>query len=128
MSLPRRPVRTTENFERTLDEVQRFLETELDAATAFADLLDRLDSWLDLVSEHPKMGGDLLRRAPRSVEARALARRLASELGEGESVREWVLDDHLVLYLQSPDAVWLLAIRHQRQLGYDLPRTWGPRD
>jgi len=127
VSLPR-PVRATGNFERTLDEVQRFLETELGAATAFGELLDRLDAWLDLVSEHPKMGGDLLRRTPRSVEASALARRLASELDEGESVREWVLEDHLVLYLESPDAVWLLAIRHHRQLGYDLPKTWGPRD
>ncbi len=42
-------------------------------------------------------------------------------------LREYVLAQHLLLYVHAGDAVYLLAIRHQRQLSFDFEGLWrGP--
>jgi hypothetical protein len=49
------------------------------------------------------------------------ARQIAQALGQPE-LRELVLARHVVLYAHSEGEVVLLSIRHERQLGYGLPR------
>lgn len=44
---------------------------------------------------------------------------LAKQTGMPE-IREYAVDQHIVLYAHSDDRVLLLAIRHQRQLTYQL--------
>lgn len=56
----------------------------------------------------------------KSVQAklRAAAVRQLSEQSELPYLREYVVSQHIVLYAHSDTDVVLLAIKHQRQLGY----------
>ena len=49
------------------------------------------------------------------------AKQIARALGQPE-LRELVLARHVMLYAHSEREVVLLSIRHERQLGYGLPR------
>jgi len=49
--------------------------------------------------------------------------RLSRQIGKSE-LREYILGDYLVLYLVEANDVTLLAIKHHRQLSFDLPMFW----
>jgi hypothetical protein len=42
---------------------------------------------------------------------------------DGE-LREYVMTHHLLLYARINGAVYMLAIRHQRQLSFDFSSRW----
>jgi len=46
-----------------------------------------------------------------------------STLDATGSVREYVLAHYLILYARLPETVHLLAIRHHRQLDFDLGKS-----
>jgi hypothetical protein len=69
------------------------------------------------------MGASFLARQGRSVEARAMIQRLNAAVGRGE-IREYLFDDYLVLYAIIDDTVYLLSIKHHRQLSFDLEAFW----
>ena len=73
------------------------------------------------------MGRLFLERPARSVEARNGIARLARQLdviADGGELREYVMTYYLLLYAQIRDTVYLLSIRHQRQLSFDFARHW----
>jgi len=81
------------------------------------------------LQRHPRMGRRFL-RAIESVEAKRLLERIGlqlSALGPNAEVREYVMDEYLVLYFVSggdpgdAGVVRLLAIKHHRQIGFDWP-------
>jgi hypothetical protein len=41
-----------------------------------------------------------------------------------KALREYILDHYLVLYAQIDANLYLLAIRHQRQLSFDFQSHW----
>jgi hypothetical protein len=49
--------------------------------------------------------------------------RLKARIGRGE-IREYLTGDYLILYALIGDAVYLLSIRHHRQLSFDIERFW----
>lgn len=119
-------VRFTRNFERNLDEIEAFL-THAEAPDAFDRLLDELSEQVTPTLErHPDIGPDYLARSSDSIEAQ-LKRELVIErlnaLGDSGDIREYVLTHYLILYARRPEAIHLLAIRHQRQLAFDLGRA-----
>ncbi|MGB7988340.1 MAG: type II toxin-antitoxin system RelE/ParE family toxin [Candidatus Methylophosphatis roskildensis] len=125
---PRRVVKLTANFERNLEEVQRFLE-QADLPRAFDELLDELsDTVVPNLERFPSMGRLFLERPVRSVETgnglTGLMTRLDA-LGQGAELREYVLSHYLLLYAVSETAIYLLSIRHHRQLSFDFESLWG---
>ncbi|MFZ4538114.1 hypothetical protein [Propionivibrio sp.] len=42
-----------------------------------------------------------------------------------DALREYVLKDYLLLYALIGGAIYLLAVRHQRQLSFDFEGHWG---
>ena len=113
----------TENFARNLDAIQIFLGSE--GSGAFQRLLDRLFS--DLVPtlcRYPQSGRSFFKHAVCSQEARMLLRRLQSQLERRDDLREFVMDDYLVLYLLRGSRAIFLSIKHHRQLSFDLIRFW----
>ncbi len=113
----------TENFAGNLDAIQLFLQPEGEAA--FQRLLDRL--LVDIVPtlyRFPQSGRIFLRHAVRSKEAQGLLRRLRTLMKKGDDLREFVIDDYLVLYLLRSSTVIFLSIKHHRQLSFDLRRFW----
>jgi plasmid stabilization system protein ParE len=122
--MSRRTVRITKNFDNNLTEIRRFLE-EREAATAFGSLLEKLfGTVIPNLERFPKIGVDFLTRAPRSTEGLMRHTTLKQRLGNNASLREYVSGDYLVLYVVRGDNVYLLSIKHHRQLSFDLRDHW----
>jgi plasmid stabilization system protein ParE len=120
-------VKLTANFERNLEEVEAFL-IEADAPQAFDALLDELtDTVIPNLETFPGMGRLFLERPVHSVEvANGIARltqQLAALAKDGE-LREYVMTHYLLLYARLKGEIYLLSIRHQRQLSFDFQALW----
>ncbi len=113
----------TGNFERNLDVIQQFLTTN-DAPLAFDALLDELfGTVLPNLERFPLIGGDFMARSPRAVEGINLHETLQARLGAAQ-IREVVHGDYLLLYALFEEKIHLLAIKHHRQLSFDLNAFW----
>lgn len=122
-------VKFTANFERNLEEIERFLP-EAEVPQAFDGLLDELlQTVIPNLEQFPEMGRPFLRQRVRSVEVTnavaALTAKLAALTTETDAIREYVLKHHLMLYVVIGGTIYLLAIRHQRQLSFDFEGHWG---
>ncbi len=120
-------VKLTRNFERNLDDIERFLE-ENDATSAFDLLLDELtDTVVPNLGSFPKMGRPFLDRPALSVEATSRVEKLRTQLeglGSSSDTHEYVLSHYLVLYAVIETTIYLLSIRHHRQLSFDFEDLW----
>ena len=126
-------VKITANFERNLLDVETFLN-EAGAPQAFNSLLDELhDRVIPNLERFPAMGRPFLNRALGSVEATnalsAVRTKLKALIGEPQGLREYVMDHYLVLYAQIDQNIYLLSIKHHRQISFDFEahgRSIGP--
>lgn len=121
-------VKLTANFERNLGEIEQFL-IEAEAPQAYGALLDELlETVIPNLERFPDMGRPFLSRQVRSVEAvnalDALKAKLAALTPDTDALREYILKDYLVLYAHIGATVYLLAIRHHRQLSFDFAGLW----
>ncbi len=121
-------VKLTANFERNLEEIELFF-VEAEAPRAYEALLDELlATVIPNLERFPDMGRSFLARSARSVETTnslsALRTKLASLTSDPEALREYVLSDYLLLYAQVDSTIYLLAIRHHRQLSFDFQSHW----
>jgi len=113
----------TENFAKNLNAVQAFLGDE--GREAWARLLDRLfEDLIPTITQFPQSGRPFLAQSIGSLEARRTVRRLRRGLHPGDELREFILDDYLVLYLVRDPIVAFLAVKHHRQLSFDLHGFW----
>ena len=117
----------TANFERNLETIERFL-LDAEAPLVFDTLLDRLmNTVIPNLERFPDIGRPFLDRPARSVEVRngldALQRKLTA-IGEGGVLCEYVLPDFLLLYTRFDATIYLLSIRHHRQLSFDFESLW----
>ncbi len=128
--MARKPVvRLTANFERNLADVEGFL-TEAEAPHAYDALLDELlDTVIPNLKRFPGIGRPFLAHPARSVESSnalaALRAKLSALTPDAEALREYILDHYLVLYAEVGGNLYLLAIRHHRQLSFDFQSHWG---
>ena len=121
-------IKFTANFESNLGEIERFL-TEAEASQAYDALLDELlDSVIPNLERFPDLGRPFMLRQPRSVETTnaltTLRAKLSALTTDPQALREYVLTDYLLLYAQIGGAIYLLAIRHHRQLSFDFEGHW----
>ena len=120
-------VKLTRNFERNLDDIERFLD-ENEATNAFDLLVDELaDTVIPNLESFPKMGRPFLDRPALSIEATNRVEKLRTQLddlGSNSDIREYVLSRYLVLYAVTETTVYLLSIRHHRQLSFDFEDLW----
>ncbi len=120
-------VKLTVNFERNLEEIEQFL-IEAEAASAYDGLLDELLATVIPNLEHfPAMGRSFLDRTLRSVEVSNgidTLRGKLDKLGGNPEIREYVLQHYLLLYAFTGEEIFLLAIRHHKQLSFDFNALW----
>lgn len=120
-------VKLTANFERNLEELEAFLP-QADAPHALDALLDELtDTVIPNLERFPGMGRLFLERPARSVEVANGMARLTQQLGsitKNGELREYVLTHYVMLYARIKGTVYLLSIRHQRQLSFDFQGLW----
>lgn len=120
-------VKLTANFERNLEEIERFL-IDAEAAPAYDGLLDELlETVIPNLERFPAMGRSFLDRPLRSVETSngidVLQGKLA-KIGANTEIREYVLQHYLLLYAFTGEEIFLLAIRHHKQLSFDFKTFW----
>ena len=116
-------VKLTANFEANLAGIEQFWK-EADAPLAYFKLIDEvLDTVIPNLERHPRMGRSLLTREIQSVEAKTIVERLKTRIGLGE-IRETLTTDYLILYALIGDTVYLLSIKHHRQLSFNFDRFW----
>lgn len=119
-------VELTASFLERLDAIEAFL-AQASAGFAFDDLLAELRATvIPNLRRFPRIGRRYLANPPQSAEA--LAQLAALPAGTPDALREYMHGDYLVLYMvvdASPMAkasVYLLSIRHHRQLSFDFAR------
>lgn len=122
-------VRLSANFERNLAAIESFL-AEAGAPQAYDALLDELlDTVIPNLERFPAMGRPFLAGAAGSVEttnsSAALRAKLLALTPDQDALREYILGNYLVLYAQIDENLYLLAIKHQRQLSFDFESHWG---
>ena len=119
----KRVVRLTANFERNLESIEKFL-IQVEAPTAYDSLLEELlDKLIPNLERFPGMGARLLERQARAIESVTAQEALRKKAGD-TSIRQYVLAHYLVLYAVTVEPVYLLSMRHHRQLSFDLDAIW----
>lgn len=114
----------TANFLTNLDSIREFL-AEQDSEVAFDMLTMHIfDDVIPNLERFPKMGRDFLARDPLSEEGKAKLHALKMKSGKLTEIREYITGDYLLLYAVRHAAVFLLSIRHHRQLSFDLRTHW----
>lgn len=110
-----RRVEYARNFTENLVHIGTFLEDE----PRFRQLLESLEVRCERLGGLPGLGRPFAAadrpEAPLAVALQSLQR----ELGATE-LRELVVGDYLVLYVVAARRVTVLAVRHQREAGYEL--------
>lgn len=123
MAARRCTVKVAANFETNLEAIEVFL-AKAGATPAFTTLLGELaDSIIPNLERFPEMGRLFLDRPAQSVEARQKITQLESRIGN-TTLREYIAGDFLILYGARGRTVYLLSIKHQRQLSFDFPAHW----
>lgn len=124
-------VKITASFEANLASIEAFWRDQ-EAPQAYAHLLEDLgQTVVGNLERHPRLGRRFLARSTQSVETRGRVARLQQRLG-GIDLREYLVGDYLILYgvdgaagaARRPTTVYLLAIRHHRQLSFDFHGFW----
>lgn len=117
-------VELTDSFLERLDDIEAFL-IDVDAAFAFDELLAGLRAKvIPNLARFPRIGRRYLDRPPQSAEA--LAQLALLPAGAADALREYLHRDYLLLYvaMEANATVYLLSIRHHRQLSFDFTRLW----
>lgn len=122
-------VKLTANFEHNLEELEAFL-VEAETPHAFDALLDELTGTvIPNLERFPGMGRLFQEHPAGSVEVihgvARLAEQLRSIAADGE-LREYVMERYLLMYARTQGTVYLLSVRHQRQLSFDFEAFWRP--
>lgn len=117
-------VELTLSFLERLDAIETFLR-EANAGFAFDALLSELRATvIPNLKRFPRIGRRYLATPPQSAEA--LAQLAALPAGAPDALREYLHGDYLMLYAaaEADATVYLLSIRHHRQLSFDFARLW----
>jgi plasmid stabilization system protein ParE len=117
-------VELTASFLERLNAIEAFL-IQANAAFAFDALLAEIRATvIPNLRRFPRMGRPYLANPPQSAEA--LAQLASLPAGASNALREYLHGDYLMLYtvVDANATVYLLSIRHHRQLSFDFARLW----
>ena len=124
MADPRARVEFTASFIERLESIEAFL-AEADAPQAYDKLLDGLRRTVGPnLRRFPRIGRRYLDKPPQSAEA--MAQLAALPPGAADALREYLHGDYLILYSLASSTVYLLSIRHHRQLSFAFAKLWEP--
>jgi len=76
------------------------------------------------ICRYPQGGRQFFAHTIRSSEAGALVKKLRRRLERSDDLREYIVEDYLLLYLIRGERIVFLAIKHHRQLSFDLKGFW----
>ncbi len=116
-------MRLTHNFEDNLAQIEAYWEGN-EFPAGYDRLLEELTSTtLPTLEQYPRLGRPFFDRAAQTQQAKkksqALRKQLAALAADGE-IREYVMTEYTVLYALIAESIYLLAIKHHRQLIFKL--------
>ena len=115
-------VEVTASFIERLASIEDFL-AEADAPQAYDKLLEGLRrTVIPNLRRFPRIGRRYLEKPPQSAEA--MAQLAALPPGAADALREYLHGDYLILYTITGSTVYLLSIRHHRQLSFAFAKLW----
>ena len=117
-------VELTASFLERLHAIEAYL-IQANAAFVFDALLAEIRATvIPNLRRFPRMGRPYLANPPQSAEA--LAQLASLPAGAANALREYLHGDYLMLYtvVDANATVYLLSIRHHRQLSFDFARLW----
>ena len=117
-------VELTASFLARLDSIEAFL-SEANAEFAFDELVANIRATvITNLRRFPRIGRPYLANPPQSAEA--LAQLATLPAGAANALREYLHGDYLMLYtvVDANTTVYLLSIRHHRQLSFDFAGLW----
>jgi plasmid stabilization system protein ParE len=117
-------VELTASFLARLDSIEAFL-SEANAEFAFDELVANIRATvIPNLRRFPRIGRPYLANPPQSAEA--LAQLASLPAGAANALREYLHGDYLILYtvVDANTTVYLLSIRHHRQLSFDFAGLW----
>jgi plasmid stabilization system protein ParE len=117
-------VELTASFLERLNSIEAFLG-EANAEFAFDALLANIRTTvIPNLRRFPRIGRPYLANPPQSAEALTLLASLPA--GAANALREYLHGDYLMLYtvIDATATVYLLSIRHHRQLSFDFAGLW----
>lgn len=119
-------IRYTHNITTNLQGIEAFWE-ECQFPNGFDRLVDELgEPVIANLKRHPRLGRNFLQRQAQSIDTQARLDKLKALLAtldtdtEHAQIREYVMTDCLLLYALAGDVIYLLAIKHQKQLSFAL--------
>lgn len=122
MAEPRIQVELTASFIERLESIESFL-AEAGAPQAYDKLLDGLRrTVIPNLCRFPRIGRRYLDQPPQSAEA--MTQLAALPPGAADALREYLHSDYLILYTLTAPTVYLLSIRHHRQLSFAFAKLW----
>lgn len=119
-------VKITDNFSDNLASIDIYWQ-ERGVPARFDRLLDDLDNVVDNLERFPEIGKSFSGWHANTLEAMTRLERLQvrlSALHPAAQVRQYTIEDYLILYAVIAGIVYLLAIRHHQQLSFDFGRLW----
>ena len=117
-------VELTASFLERLDSIEAFL-SEANAEFVFDELVANIRATvIPNLRRFPRIGRPYLANPPQSAEA--LAQLASLPAGAAAALREYLHGDYLMLYtvMDANTTVYLLSIRHHRQLSFDFAGLW----
>jgi hypothetical protein len=120
---PKAAIRFTSNFEDNLAQIEAYWDDNQFPA-GYDRLLDELtDTTLLTLEQHPRLGRPFFDRLPFTVHAKKKAQMLKKQLeafSPEAELREYVMTDYTVLYALISKDLYLLAIKHHKQLTFQI--------
>jgi plasmid stabilization system protein ParE len=121
-------IRETANYAANLDDIETYWD-DCDFPESNEKMLNELaTTTLANLQDHPRIGRNFLQRQANSIRAKTSAQKLQALLRtlntdtETAEIREYVMTDYLLLYALKGDTIYLLAIKHHKQLSFDIRR------
>lgn len=119
-------IRKTANYSANLDRIEDYWYT-CQFPLGYDRLLTELaDTTLLNLCSHPRMGRNFLLRQTNSIETQTRLQKIQALLAtldtdtERVEIREYVMTDYLLLYALAGGMIYLLAIKHHKQLSFVL--------
>lgn len=126
-------IKFTANFENNLEQIEHYL-LEAEIPHVFEGLLSELiETVIPNLERFPELGRLFTGRPIGSVEVNnglEILRKKSKEVGMKDEVREYLLAEYLILYMYSAskteEIIYLMSIKHHRQLSFDVESIWLP--
>lgn len=117
-------VKATKSFTHRLRAIEVFL-TSIESKGVYEELLNDLaNQVVPYLSRFPLIGRPFLNQQPQSVES--LTSLAAIPTTNLKTLREYIHKNYIVLYSvdEQSSMVYLLTIRHHRELSFDFETIW----